>query len=94
MIIGDGFGDISNIKIESLLVHDDILYDVTFKPQTGLQIWRSEDAINWEQIISNGFGDSNNFSTLWNNAFTEFKGHIVIGTWNNVGGGELWMSTP
>jgi hypothetical protein len=94
MIIGDGFGDISNIKIESLLVHDDLLYAVTFNPQTGLQIWRSDDAINWEQIISNGFGDSNNFSTLWNNAIIEFQGHIVIGTWNDAEGGELWMSNP
>jgi hypothetical protein len=94
MVIGDGFGDTSNIKIESLLVHDDLLYAVTFNPQTGLQIWRSADAIHWEQIISNGFGNSNNFSTLWNNAFTEFQGHNVIGTWNNVDGGELWMSTP
>ena len=93
MVIGDGFGDTSNIKIESLLVHDDLLYAVTFNPQTGFQIWRSEDAINWEQIISNGFGDSNNFSTLWNNAFIEYQGHILIGTWNNVDGGELWMST-
>jgi len=94
MVISDGFGDTSNIKIESLLVHDDLLYAVTFNPQTGLQIWRSADAINWEQIISNGFGDSNNFSTLWNNAVTEFQGHIVIGTWNDAEGGELWMSTP
>ena len=94
MVIGDGFGDVSNIKVESLLVHNDLLYAVTFNPQTGLQIWRSEDALSWEQIISNGFGDSNNFSTLWNNASTEFQGHILIGTWNNVDGGELWMSTP
>ena len=94
MVIGDGFGDVNNIKIESLLVHDDLLYAVTFNPQTGLQIWRSEDALNWEQIISNGFGDSNNFSTLWNDAFIEYQGHILIGTWNNVDGGELWMSTP
>ena len=94
MVIGDGFGEVNNIKVEALLVHDDLLYAVTFNPQTGLQIWRSEDALNWEQIISNSFGDSNNFSTLWNNAFTEFQGHIVIGTWNNVDGGELWMSTP
>ena len=94
MVVGDGFGDISNIKIESLVVHDDLLYAVTFNPQTGLQIWRSEDAINWEQIISNGFGDSNNFSTLWNNALTEYQGQIVIGTWNNIDGGELWMSMP
>ena len=94
MVIGDGFGDSSNIKVESLLVHDDLLYAVTFNPQTGLQIWRSEDALNWEQIISNGFGDTNNFSTLWNNAFIEYQGHILIGTWNNVDGGELWISTP
>ena len=93
MVVGDGFGDPSNIKIESLLAHDDLLYAVTFNWQ-GLQIWRSEDAIHWEQIISNGFGDGNNFSTLWNNAITEFQGQIVIGTWNDAEGGELWMSTP
>ena len=94
MVVGDGFGELSNIKVESLLVHDDVLYAVTFNPQTGLQIWRSKDAIHWEQIISNGFGDPGNFSTLWNNALTEFQGHILIGTWNYVDGGELWMSTP
>jgi hypothetical protein len=93
MVIGDGFGDTGNIKIESLLVHDELLYAVTFNWQ-GLQIWRSEDAFHWEQIISNGFGDGNNFSTLWNNAVTEFQGQIVIGTWNDAEGGELWMSTP
>jgi hypothetical protein len=92
-IIGDGFGDLSNIKVESLLVRDDVLYAVTFNWQ-GLQIWRSKDGRNWQQIISNGFGDPNNFSTLWNNALTEFQGHLLIGTWNGVDGGELWMSTP
>jgi hypothetical protein len=93
MVIGDGLGDLSNIKVESLLVHNDVLYAVTFNWQ-GLQIWRSEDGRNWQQIISDGFGDPNNFSTLWNNALTEFQGHLLIGTWNGVDGGELWMSTP
>ena len=94
LVVSDGFGDISNLKVESLLVHDDLLYAVTFNPQTGLQIWRSVEGNNWEQIISNGFGDSNNFSTLWGNVTSEYQGHIFIGTWNNVDGGELWMSTP
>ena len=94
MVIGDGFGDISNIKVESLLVNDGLLYAATYNDQTGTQIWRSADGISWEQVIANGFGDSNNFSTLWNNAVTEFQGHIVIGTWNDAEGGELWMSTP
>jgi hypothetical protein len=93
LVIGDGFGDMSNIKIESLLFHDDLLYAVTFNWQ-GLQIWRSVDGTTWEQIMLNGFGDGNNFSTLWGNALTEFQGHILVGTWNNVDGGELWMSTP
>lgn len=93
LVIGDGFGNVNNIKVESLLVYDDLLYAVTFNWQ-GLQIWRSVDGNNWEQIISNGFGDRNNFSTLWSNATLEYQGYILMGTWNNVDGGELWMSTP
>ena len=91
-VVNDGFGDIANIKVESLLVHDRFLYAATFNWQ-GLQIWRSADGIHWEQIISNGFGDSNNFSTLWNNASLEYQGKILTGTWNDASGGELWMAT-
>jgi hypothetical protein len=94
LVVNDGFGDSSNIKVESFLIHDDLFYAVTFNLETGLHIWRSVDGNSWEQVISNGFGDSNNFSTLWNNATLEYQGHILIGTWNNVDGGELWMSTP
>jgi hypothetical protein len=94
LAVSDGFGDVSNIKVESLLVHDGLLYAATYNEPTGTQIWRSADGISWEQVIANGFGDSNNFSTLWNNATIEYQGQILIGTWNNASGGELWMSTP
>lgn len=94
LAVSDGFGDVSNIKVESLLVHDGLLYAATYNDQTGLQIWRSADGVSWEQVIANGFGDSNNFSTLWNSATIEYHGQILIGTWNYVSGGELWMSTP
>ena len=92
-VISNGFGDMGNIKVESFLIHDDLLYAVTFNWQ-GLQIWRTADGMNWEQVISSGFGDGNNFSTLWSNAALEYQGQILIGTWNGVDGGELWMSTP
>lgn len=92
-VVSDGFGDINNLKVESLLVYSDVLYATTFNWQ-GLQIWRSADGMNWEQAISSGFGDSANFSTLWNNATMEYQGQILIGTWNSVDGGELWMSPP
>ena len=93
-VVGNGFGDLNNIKIESLLVYDDLLYAATYNSAMGLQLWRSADGLDWEQVTANGFGDSSNFSTLWNSAVTEFQGEMLIGTWNNAEGGELWMYTP
>lgn len=94
LVVGDGFGDIDNVKVESLLLHEGLLYAATFNGPTGLQIWRSSDGTSWEPVSTNGFGDSSNFATLWNNATVEYKGQILIGTWNRATGGELWMSTP
>ena len=90
--VGNGFGDPSNIKIESLLRHNGRLYAATFNDLTGLQIWRSRDGTSWEQVTTDGFGDINNFATLWNNATAVRNGHILVGTWNYVTGGELWES--
>jgi hypothetical protein len=92
-VVGDGFGDPANIKIESLLAHEGSLFAVTFNEQTGVQVWRSTDGISWELDSANGFGHPNNSSSLWNNAILEYRGRILIGTWNNFDGGELWMST-
>lgn len=94
MVVGDGFGDLNNIKIESLFVYDNLLHAATFNPPMGLQLWRSADGIHWEQVTANGFGDSSNFSTLWNSATIKYQGQILIGTWNDVEGGELWRFTP
>jgi hypothetical protein len=94
MVVGDGFGDLNNIKIESLFVYDNLLHAATFNPPMGLQLWRSADGTNWEQVTANGFGDSFNVSTLWNSATVKYQGQILIGTWNDVEGGELWNFTP
>jgi len=91
-VVGEGFGDAGNIKVEALLLHDGLLYAVTFH-WLGLEIWRSADGINWEQVVADGFDDGNNRATLWNNATVEYQGQILVGTWNDVDGGELWMST-
>ena len=91
LAVSDGFGDINNIKVESLLVHKGHLYAATFN-WLGLQVWRSAEGTNWEQVVAEGFGDSNNNATLWNNATAVHQANILIGTWNSVTGGELWMS--
>jgi hypothetical protein len=92
LVVNDGFGDTGNIKVESLLVREGYLYAATFN-WLGLQIWRSAEGTNWEQVIADGFGDGNNNATLWNNATAVYMDNILIGTWNSVTGGELWMST-
>lgn len=92
--MGDGFGDLNNVKIESLFLYDDLLYATTFNPYLGLQVWRSADGLVWEQVVANGFGDGNNDATLWNSATLLYQGRILIGTWNDVEGGELWRFTP
>ena len=94
LVVGDGFGDVNNIKVESLLVYGGMLYAATFNPLTGVEVWRSADGISWQQFSANGFGNSDNFATLWNNATLEYQGQILIGTWNDNDGGELWMYTP
>jgi hypothetical protein len=92
-VVSDGFGDPANIKVEALLAHEGNLWAVTFNEQTGLQVWRSTDGTSWELDSANGFGHPNNSSSLWNNAILEYRGRILVGTWNNFDGGELWMST-
>jgi len=94
MVVGDGFGDLNNIKIESLFIYDNLLHAATYDPPMGLQLWHSADGIHWEQVTANGFGDSNNFSTLWNSATINYQGRLLIGTWNDAEGGELWRFTP
>ncbi len=92
--VGDGFGELNNIKIESLFIYDDQLHAATLNEAMGLQLWRSADGADWEQLTANGFGDSANTATLWNSATLQYQGNLLIGTWNDAEGGELWRFTP
>ncbi|HKY53726.1 MAG TPA: hypothetical protein VJM08_05430 [Anaerolineales bacterium] len=93
LVVSDGFGNINNIKVESLFVYNGLLHAGTFNPLTGVEIWRSANGTSWEQFSANGFGNSNNYATLWNNATVEYQGTILVGTWNDIDGGELWRFT-
>ena len=94
MVVGDGFGQVSNVKVESLLRYADLLYAATYNSQTGVQVWRSADGITWEQVIANGFDDSSNYATLWSDATVQYQGKLFIGTWNTASGGEVWRFAP
>ena len=103
----NGFGDTTNIKVESLYKFKNELYAVTYNSDTdtslsnGMEVWRSAYGMEWELIQDNGFGDICNYSTLWSNATLAYKGGLFIGTWNYdfenndfCDGGEIWQFAP
>jgi len=58
---------------------------------TGIEVWRSLNGTTWSQVNPDGFGDSNNTSTLWSVGTVAFKNHLYIGTGNGANGGEVWQ---
>jgi hypothetical protein len=88
--MGNGFGDINNGKIQSLIVHDNKLYVVTENNVTGAEVWYSTDGSNWQQANIDGWGDSSNESTLWSSGTAVLSDTLYIGTWNWGNGGEIW----
>jgi hypothetical protein len=66
------------------------LYAGTKNSETGLEVWRSSDGLDWEQVNLGGFGDSNNWMTLWSNSTAKYNSRLHIGTWNFASGGEIW----
>jgi hypothetical protein len=77
-------------KIESLYEYNQQMFVIANNAETGLKVWQSDDGTSFTQLITDGFGDSNNQATLWNAATSTFKNQLYIGTFNQVNGGELW----
>lgn len=55
----------------------------------GTEIWRSADGENWSQTNINGFTNINNVGTF---ALLPFNGLLYAGTWNDIGGTEIWRT--
>ena len=88
--ISKGFGDIENRAIRSLVVLNNALNAFTYNRTTGIEVWRSNNGTDWEQVNIDGFGDSLNSSPYWDNSTTVFNNALYVGTWNNGHGGEVW----
>ena len=90
--IAKGFGDTENRAIRSLVIFDDVLYAFTHNRTTGMEVWRTTNGTNWEQVGPDGLGDSNNYSPYWDNSVTVFNESLYVGTWNPANGGEVWCN--
>ena len=89
--IAKGFGDTENRAIRSLVVFDNVLYALTYNRTTGMEVWRTTDGTNWEQVGPDGLGDSNNTSPYFDNSVAVFNDSLYIGTENRANGGEVWQ---
>jgi hypothetical protein len=95
-VVDAGFGDINNCSIAGLFVFDNYLYASTHNhpwnyPWTGMEIWRTADGLNWDQVSPDGIGDSNNKAGYFDNAVAVFNNQLFFGTNNLANGGEVWL---
>jgi hypothetical protein len=77
-----------------LIVYGNDLYLTVYNYWSGMQVWRSGDGVNWRQIGFEGFGDSNNETSMYNNGLKVFNDALYIGVNNYANGAELWRIVP
>ncbi len=89
-VVDNGFGDINTRTNGALAILAGRLYFVVGNSTTGMEVWRTTDGANWEQVGFAGLGDSNNNASYWDNSTTVLNGHLYVGTSNSANGGEVW----
>lgn len=92
---GNGFGDINNDIVTSLVQFGTRLYAGTMNGPTGSQIWRCTtcDGTDWVAVENTGFGNPNNWTVQ---SLAVFNNELYAGTEKGIGppaGGEMWKTT-
>jgi hypothetical protein len=90
LVTTPGFGKEVSGRMETIYGFKDMLYTVVYNGVTGLEVWRTADGSNWEQIGFGGLGDSQNGDIFLENNITEFNNTLLLGTWNYTGA-EIWQ---
>ena len=88
----DGFGTSNNNGLWGAEEFNGYLYVATatwVPPVTGVEVWRTDNGTNWEQVNINGFGDPNNINP-WIEAY---NGNLYLLTANFNTGVQLWRCT-
>ncbi len=82
----NGFGDVNNVDIYSMVQYGSVLCVGTLNVNTGTEIWQY-DGTKWTQINPDGFGDA---STRETQALIEYNGCLYAGTGNYTKGAQVW----
>jgi hypothetical protein len=85
----DGFGDANNQGLWAAAVFSDYLYVATGQwkdTYTGVEVWRTNDGVTWNQVNTDGFGDPENRSP-W---IEPFGGYLYVSSHNGDTGSQIW----
>ncbi len=88
-----GFGKITNTRVWGLLVYNNMLYALVYNSTngstlgTGMEVWRTSNGVNWEQVGYAGLGTSNNTYARTGSA-TVFNNNLYLGTINSSDSGQ------
>jgi len=92
-VVDNGFGNVNTRTYGALEICDGRLYFIVGNSNTGLEVWRTANGMNWVQVGFAGFGDSNNYASYYDNSVAVFNNRLFIGTINSANGGEVWKKT-
>ena len=92
--VDNGFDHLGARRMPALEVLDNYLYFAIGNNFTALEVWRTANGTDWEQIGFDGFGDVNNQVTYFDNAVTVFNNGLYVGTANYATGGQIWLYKP
>jgi len=84
--ISGGFGNADNIEIRHLQTHEGVLFAATVNEQTGAEVWRSQDGVEWNLVHSGGIGSVN--ATIQD--FVSFDGSLYAAS--NTETNCIWRS--
>jgi hypothetical protein len=93
-VVENGFGNAEMSGRAALVVHNDQLYLVAGNSASGQEVWSTADGAEWETISESGIGNPNNVGVFSGNSVISMKGRLLIGTENEVEGGQLWVYLP
>jgi len=74
----------------ALEVFHEQLYVVLQNYASGVEVYRTANGTDWEQVGFDGFGDVNNVEPYWDNGMTVFRDRLYVGITNWWSSGEVW----
>lgn len=92
-MVNGGFGNSATTHAAALAVAAEALYLVIGNYSTGLEVWRTTDGVDWQQVVSRAWATATARASGRTRCWLEGN-RLLVGTWNTANGGEIWSYQP